>query len=253
MCDRVGVSETYDTIGPGYARYRQPDPRIEAAIGAALGEARRVVNVGAGAGSYEPREREVIAVEPSQVMIAQRRSAAPVIRAVAEALPLATDSVDAALAVLTVHHWQDWRRGIAELRRVARGPVVVLTHDSDAARVRDFWLVRDYFPDLGESMGVGMPDLEALCALLGATAHVLPVPADCVDGFLASYWRRPERYLDPQARAAISTFHMLAPAAVEAGAQRLAADLASGAWRQRHGALLEQDAADYGYRLVVAT
>lgn len=245
--------EGYDTIGRGYATYRRPDPRIAATIRAALGDAKRVVNVGAGSGSYEPEDRFVVAVEPSSVMLAQRPpAAAPAVQGVAEALPLATDAVDGAMAVLTVHHWRDWRAGVAELRRVARGPVVVLTHDTEALLVRGFWLVRDYLPELGEHMGTGMPDLEELCALLDADARVLPVPADCVDGFLTSYWRRPERYLDPRARAAISTFHALRPERVEAAMEQLRADLDSGAWRERNAGLLERRAADFGYRLVVS-
>lgn len=238
---------TYDRIGGGYARRRQADPRIAAAIVAALGDASSVVNVGAGAGSYEPADRVVQAVEPSEVMIAQRApNAAPCVQGGAESLPFEDASFDAAMAVLTIHHWTDWRAGLREMRRVSRGRVVLLTFDVEAS---DFWLTCDYFPALKALDERIMPKLGEMTEALGASeATVVPVPHDCVDGFLGAYWRRPDVYLDPVARASMSSFARID---AEAGLKRLAEDLESGGWRTRYGDLLQRDALDVGYRLLV--
>lgn len=238
---------TYDTIGEGYAGRRRPDPRIEKAVASALGDAGSVINVGAGTGSYEPTDRTVLAVEPSNVMIRQRSSgAAPCLRASAESLPVADGAFDAAMAVLTIHHWSDWRRGLRELRRVARRRIVLLTFDNDAA---DFWLTRDYFPELLALDRKIMPSLDALAAELGAfeSTPVL-VPHDCRDGFLGAYWRRPEIYLDPAARRSMSSF---AKIDADSGLSKLARDLETGVWRERNAAILDLDALDLGYRLLV--
>jgi SAM-dependent methyltransferase len=232
-----------------YSASRRADPRIAAHVRAALGDARSVVNVGAGAGSYEPEDLEVIAVEPSPGMIAQRSS--PAIEGLAEALPLADDCADAAMAVLTVHHWSDLAAGLREMRRVARRRVVVLHFDvAVAAR---FWLVEEYLPEIAEQER-DFPTPADIVALLDAPAEVLPVPVphDCTDGFLGAYWRRPAAYLDPVARAAISSFTALGDGAVP-GLERLRADLESGAWEERHADLLDREALDIGYRLVVAS
>ena len=171
----------YDRIGRGYSSTRQPDPRIARQILDALGDAPTVLNAGAGTGSYEPEAARVVAVEPSGEMIAQRRSAAPVVRAVAEALPFAGDAFDAAMAVLTIHHWPDWRAGVAELRRVAASRVVILTWDPEAGA--GFWLL-DYFPGILALDRDRFPALDALLAGTGGRAEVVPVPHDCQDGFL---------------------------------------------------------------------
>jgi SAM-dependent methyltransferase len=241
----------YDTIGRGYARGRRPDPRIAARLTAALGDAQSVLNVGAGAGSYEPRGRQVIAVEPSTVMLAQRPpGAARAVRARAEALPFPDRSFDAAMAVLTLHHWSDLAGGLAECTRVARRRVVLLTFDPDADA---FWLVRDYFPEFAADDHEVFPPMAAYAEAFGPEARVevapLPVPRDCVDGFLGAYWARPAAYLDAAVRAGISSF---ARPGTEEGLARLRADLAAGAWHERHGHLLAADALDLGYRLVVA-
>lgn len=232
-------------LGEGYARRRQADPRIAAAIVAALGDAATVVNVGAGGGSYEPLDRRVVAVEPSRTMIGQRPAgAARCVRAGAEALPFAAASFEAALAVLTIHHWSDWRAGLREMRRVA-GRVVLLTFDTEAA---EFWLTRDYFPALEELDRRIMPSLAGLAEVLGEPIVTpVPVPHDCVDGFLGAYWRRPEVYLDPLSRRSMSSFAAIDPGD---GLRRLERDLASGAWRARYGHLLGLEALDVGYRLV---
>ena len=242
------VEAVYDELGlgEGYAFRRRADPRIAAVILDALGDARSVVNVGAGAGSYEPADRVVQAVEPSEAMIAQRPAgAAPCVRASAESLPLESGAYDAAMAVLTIHHWSDWRAGLREMRRVARKRAVLLTFDVEAS---DFWLTRDYFPALAELDRAIMPKLGDLADELGAfeAAPVL-VPHDCVDGFLGAYWKRPEVYLDPIARRSMSSFAKIDAAE---GLLRLERDVANGAWRERNAALLELDALDVGYRLL---
>ena len=239
----------YDRIGRGYAAYRRPDPRIAARIAEALGDARTVVNVGAGAGSYEPADRAVVAVEPSGEMIRQRApSAAPAVEAAAEALPFATGSFDAAMAVLTIHHWADARRGLAEMRRVARGHIAILTWDPEHP---GFWLTRDYFPEILPADRMTFPTLREIEAVLGpGEVRPVPVPADCSDGFLGAYWRRPEAYLDPGRRAAISAFARLDD--VDARIGRLRADLADGTWQRHNGGLHGLPQLDIGYRLVVA-
>ncbi len=236
----------YDTIGVNYSDLRKPDPRIEGVIAEALGPARTVLNVGAGTGSYEPADREVTAVEPSAEMIRQRRSpAARVIQGCAEDLPFDDKAFDAAMAVLTVHHWTDKEKGLKEMRRVTRGPVVLLTFDPAHP---GFWLA-DYIPELAALDDAQMPrmtDYEAWLGPVGISA--VPVPHDCIDGFLYAYWRRPASYLDPKIRAAMSSFWALGD--VTEALEKLASDLESGAWKQRYGDLLELDAYDAGYRLV---
>jgi SAM-dependent methyltransferase len=241
------MAAKYDSIGIEYAALRRPDPRIAAQIAAALGPARTVLNVGAGAGSYEPADRTLTALEPSAEMIRQRPAgAAPAVQGHAENLPFADQSFDAAMAVLTVHHWTDQMRGLAEMRRVARGPVVILTYDPE---FRDNWLL-EYLPELAALDDAQMPPLSLYAAALGpVTITPVLIPHDCTDGFLAAYWRRPAAYLDPRIRAAMSSFHAIGD--VSAALGRLAEDIDSGAWDQRHGALRALDSRDCGYRLVV--
>jgi SAM-dependent methyltransferase len=243
------MSHLYDTIGVGYRALRRPDPRIAAAIVEALGPARTVVNVGAGAGSYEPADRRVVAVEPSREMIRQRPGdAAPVVQASATALPFRTGVFDAALAVLTVHHWPDRAQGLAELRRVARARVVILTWEPGAA---PFWLTEDYFPELVAADRGIFPTRAELARHLGPVElRPLPIPHDCVDGFLGAYWRRPRAYLDAAVRGAISTFSKLPD--VKPGLDRLRRDLDDGAWARRHASLMARDTLDLGYRLVIS-
>jgi SAM-dependent methyltransferase len=238
----------YDQIGVGYSDYRRPDARIAARIDAALGPCRSVVNVGAGAGSYEPRNRSVTAVEPSAEMIRQRPpEAARAVQADAVNLPFADRSFDAALAILTIHHWPDKARGLAELRRVARERVVILTWDPEQAQ---FWLTQAYLPQIDEIDRRDFPTLREIEQAIGPIeTEVLAIPADCADGFLGAYWRRPAAYLDPRVRAAISIFSKLEASAAIA---RLEADLADGTWRSRHRELLARSELDVGYRLVVA-
>jgi SAM-dependent methyltransferase len=240
----------YDRLGVSYTATRREDPRIAAAIHAALGDTLTVVNIGAGAGAYEPDDRKLVAIEPSRVMIAQRpRDAAPAIVASAEDLPLADDSVDAAMAVLTDHHWQDRARGLREMRRVARLRAVVFQHEPHVGA--EFWLVRDYLPSFLRVLHG--KKLTELMAPLGDVELVpVPIPHDCADGFLGSFWRRPHAYLDPEVRAGISVFHLLPEDEVAAAVQALGADLESGAWARRNADILERDELDVGFRVVVA-
>jgi SAM-dependent methyltransferase len=246
------MSYAYEKIGVGYATTRAPDPRIEAQINAALGDARSVANIGAGGGSYEPRDRVVYAVEPSPTMIRQRPvGSAPAIRGCAEQLPLRDDSVDAVLATLTIHHWQDRELGFAELRRVARKRIVILTWDADVWET--FWLIREYdsgMRQMDRKRAVSIP--EVVAAFGGCQVLPVPIPHDCTDGFHGAYWRRPTAYLDPAVRAAISTYALMAPEDYMEGIERLAVDLESGAWNARHRELMALDEIDLGYRLVVA-
>ncbi|HTE60542.1 MAG TPA: class I SAM-dependent methyltransferase [Solirubrobacteraceae bacterium] len=254
------MSALYDRIGRSYVATRAEDPRIAAAIHAALGDARTVLNVGAGAGAYEPRDREVTAVEPSAVMRAQRApDAAPCIDARAEALPFADGAFDAAMAVFSDHHWGDRLAGLRELRRVGRRAVVFQWDPDYAER---FWLIRDYFASpSGSSPAFGLTSfgrgLEGSFAevrtAVGATREVpVPIPHDCRDGFLMAYWRRPEAYLDPTVRANISVFALLPADEVDAMVSALRADLDSGAWQRRNADLLERAEYDFGCRLLIA-
>ena len=240
------MAATYDTIGVNYANLRKPDPRIEQIIWRALGDARTVVNVGAGAGSYEPPGRELTAVEPSSEMITQRSaSAATLIQGAAEDLPFDDKSFDAAMAVLTVHHWTDKQAGLRELRRVSRGPAVILTYDP---AFRDFWLL-DYFPELVTLDEGQMPALGEYEAALGPVDITpVPIPHDCTDGFLAAYWRRPAAYLDERIRKAMSSFWAIGD--VSAGLTALKHDLESGVWEERYGGVSGLAERDCGYRLV---
>ena len=242
------MSHLYDRIGVGYAAVRREDPSIAAAVHAALGDARTIVNVGAGSGSYEPRDRDVIAVEPSPVMLAQRPvGAAPAVQASAEALPFADGAFDAAMAILSDHHWPDRVAGLRELRRVARRRAVVLQCDLEAQL--DFWLVRDYLT----TFRVTSMTIAELAGHLGAQRiEPLPIPHDCRDGFLAAYWRRPQAYLDQRVRDGISVFRLLPDADVDDAMARLRADLESGAWARRNADILERESIDLGYRLVIA-
>lgn len=244
----------YDTIGRDYAQRRRPDPRIAVQIHAALGDARVVANVGAGTGSYEPADRTVIPIEPSAVMSAQRPShLARAIHATAEALPLNDDSVDAAMAVLTIQHWSDVRRGLRELVRVSRRRVVIVTVDRDV--YADAWMFRDYVPPaLVERDRDGFPAMSDLREGLGVdiATRPIPVPCDCLDGFMLAYWGRPEGLLDPATRRAHSLFALMDPSEERAIVRALEHDLASGRWEERHGHLRALDELDVGLRIVIA-
>jgi SAM-dependent methyltransferase len=246
------MSQLFDKIGLGYRDYRRPDPRLAAAITRALNRTDTVVNVGAGAGSYEPADRAVVAVEPAMTMIRQRHAgSAPVVQASATDLPFRDAGFAAALAVLTVHHWPDRARGLEELARVARQRVVVVTWDPSSF---GFWLTDDYFPDLIEIDRRIFPTVADFEDVLGRVeVQRLLIPYDCVDGFLGAYWRRPRAYLDAGVRGAISTFAKLHDVGRDLdGLERLRRDLADGTWERRYGDLLSRSEVDLGYRIVIA-
>ncbi|HVT41824.1 MAG TPA: methyltransferase domain-containing protein [Acidimicrobiales bacterium] len=247
------TSPVYDTIGRGYVAHRRPDPRWEAVVAAQI-DARpgqRVVNVGAGAGSYEPSGCTVVAIEPSFVMVAQRPDGAgPVVRASASALPLPSDCADVAMAILTVHHWDDAAAGLAELCRVAPRRIVLGIDFDLHAR---FWLLDEYLPEVAATTKPLGPDADAIAEAIGAAASIpLPVPRDMQDGVLGAYWCRPDAYLDPAVRATCSGLALADPAVITRGVAALERDLASGAWQRRHADFEEVDTVDLGYRLLVA-
>ena len=240
----------YDRLGATYTATRRPDPRLAAQIHAALGDAVSVVNIGAGAGAYEPADRRLVAIEPSTVMIAQRPpDAAPAIVATAEDLPLADSSVDAAMAILSDHHWTDRAQGLREMRRVARRRAVVFQHDPSDAR--DFWLTRDYLPTFRRRMA-GKRLADWMRPLGDVELRRVPIPHDCHDGFMGAFWRRPHAYLDPEVRAGISVFHLLPQDEVAAAVAALRADLDNGAWERRNADILDLEELDLGFRVVVA-
>ncbi|MGH9275275.1 MAG: class I SAM-dependent methyltransferase [Acidimicrobiales bacterium] len=246
------MTATYDRIGSTYAAHRRPDPRVSAAIAGALGDAERVLDVGAGTGSYELGGRHYVAVEPSRVMLDQRApDAAPAVQGVAERLPFSDGAFDAAMAILTVHHWPDAAAGLDEVRRVTTGPIVALTWDAEQF-ASTYWLVRDYLPEVA-LQELPLVTLTRLRGLLGpCRVEPVLVPHDCTDGFFAAYWRRPERYLEPGVRAAISGLALLDPPVVDRMVAALRDDLVSGRWHEQHADLLELDTYDAGYRLVIA-
>jgi SAM-dependent methyltransferase len=242
----------YDTIGQGYTTHRRPDPRWAALIDSALGDAHTVLNVGAGTGSYEPEApRRVLAVEPSIVMVSQRRAdAAPVVRGSGTAIPARDHAVDAALAVLTLHHWGDWRTGLLELARVAPRRVIVTI---DFGVHADFWLLSDYLPEVAAWERSLHPSPTDIADVLGVTDSItLPLPRDFADGVLGAFWHRPEAYLDPVVRANTSPLALADPAHIGGGMARLRREIADGTWQRRHGHLLEHDEWDLGYRLIIS-
>ena len=241
----------YDAIGGAYTATRRTEPRIAAQVWNALGDARTVLNVGAGIGSYEPPGREVTAVEPSAVMRAQRpAAAAPCVAAAAESLPFEDQSFDAAMAFSTVHHWQDPIAGLREMRRVARRVVVFTFDASDAEWRRRFWLIRDYLPEVA-GLVAGW-SLAELADAIGARTEPVLIPWDCADGFFEAYWRRPEAYLDDHVRRAVSMWTRVGPEAEQRAVRSLRDDLASGRWAERNRELADLDAAELGLRLLVA-
>jgi SAM-dependent methyltransferase len=237
----------YDTIGIRYSTYRRPDPRIARAVHAELRRAATIVNLGAGVGSYEPGHRDLIAVEPSRLMISQRpRSAPPVVQARAELVPFRDGAFDVAMAILSIHHWSDTERGLLEARRVAKHQVVLLTW---IGFCQHFWLL-DYLPQIREIDEPLFPSIEDLAQILGPVRVIpVPIPHDCTDGFLCAYWRRPYAYLDDGVRSAISTFSRVRD--FEDGLRSLEKDLQSGEWEQRYDHLFHSESMDYGYRVVV--
>ena len=249
----MSTGQRYDRIGHGYSELRREDPRLAARIRVALGGAKSVINVGAGAGSYEPTAPLVVAVEPSQVMVSQRAaSRAVVIRALAQALPLRDGSVDASMSVLSMHHWAPYAEaGVREMRRVARRRVVILTIDAEVSG--EMWLMADYLHEVAALDRRIFPPIEEIRGWLGNQAEVVavPVPADTSDWTLMSFWAHPERVLDADARAVTSGFARMTPQVVQRVVQAVADDLQSGVWDARHGELRQSKELDVGLRLLV--
>jgi SAM-dependent methyltransferase len=230
----------YGRIGTSYADYRRPEARIAAVIEQALAGAKTVINVGAGTGSYESQTFEITAVEPSATMRAQRPPhLSPAIDAVAESLPFPDQSFDAAMTTYSVHQWSDLKAGLREMRRVSRGPVLVV--GGDPTRVCDYWL-HDYAPRMLEIEARRYPSIDEVAETLGGTVEVTPVPIpfDCTDGFIEAYYGRPERLLDPEARKACSAWSFVDEQLAAEYVESLREALESGAWDARYGHLREQ-------------
>ncbi|MEA2462084.1 MAG: hypothetical protein QOH90_2261 [Actinomycetota bacterium] len=246
--------QLYDTIGATYTATRRTEPRIAAQVWAALGDARTVLNVGAGTGSYEPSGRHVIAVEPSEVMRAQRPAhAAPCVAATAENLPFDDQSFDAAMAFATIHHWRDPLAGLREMRRVAHRVVVFTCDTSEETWRHRFWLTRDYLREVATLKACrALAALPELAGAIGARVEPVLIPWDCADGFFEAYWRRPEAYLDESVRRGISVWTSVGPDAEQRAVRRLRDDLASGRWVERNRDLLDLEAAELGLRLLIA-
>ncbi len=242
--------KVYDSIGEGYCNYRTPDPRIAKTIRDAMQGCQSICNVGAGSGSYEPEGLQVTAVEPSQKMIDQRTSDARVVCAKAESLPFEDNSFDATMAVLTVHHWLDPVAGLKEMQRVSARQVIFAF---DVDWLDSLWMVRDYLPEIIDFDKERSVSIDLVAKTLNAhTIMPVPIPYDCIDGFQAAYWRRPEYYLNPKVRQAISTFAQLDRQIVERAMNQLEADLQSGAWHKQNAESLNLEEMDFGYRLIVA-
>ena len=239
----------YDIIGTQYAGQRTPDPRIATALNRVLGDSSSVINVGAGTGSYEPTDRFVVAIEPSMTMIRQRPAgSAPAVQGRAERLPLRANCASAAMAVLTVHHWSDRPQGLQELGRIARDRIAILTWDPAGPA---FWLTEEYFPALLARDRLRFPGVEEISLALGnVSVHTVPIPRDCVDGFLGAYWCRPQAYLDASIRSGMSGFAAIP--GLDEGLVRLRRDIQTGEWERRFGHLLHHVCLDVGYRLLVA-
>jgi ubiquinone/menaquinone biosynthesis C-methylase UbiE len=249
----MSSAQLYDTIGATYTVTRRTEPRIAARIWAALGDARTVLNVGAGTGSYEPSDRDVTAVEPSALMRAQRPAgAAPCVAAIAESLPFEDQSFDAAMAFATIHHWQDPIAGLREMQRVARRVVVFTCDTSEQSWRRRFWLTRDYLPEVAALRACRvLESVTELARAIGARMEPVLIPWDCTDGFFEAYWRRPEAYLDEHVRRGISVWASVGPDAEQRAVRSLRDDLVSGRWAERNRDLVALDAAELGLRLLV--
>lgn len=241
----------YGKAGQRYAEFRQPEPEIAAQILRALGDAKRVLNVGAGAGSYEPTDREVVAVEPSATMRAQRPAhLSEAIDAVAEDLPFTDNEFDAAMGTFTVHQWSDLERGVSEMKRVTHGPIVIMAADPE--RLHDFWIA-DYIPEALDRELTRFPKIQRLVELLGEGTRVetIPVPLHCRDGFTEAYYGRPERFLEPEVTGAMSSWTLIDPEIVVCFRDRLAQDLADGTWDRKYGHLRNQPTYEGSMRLII--
>ncbi len=241
------MSVDYDNLAEPYRTYRKPDPRIDARIRFHIQGARRVLNVGAGMGAYEPEDCKVVALEPSHEMIAKRKNSnATLVQGFAEDLPFGDNDFDLSMGILTIHHWADIALGLQEMLRVSKDKILLFTWIGYGS---DFWL-QDYIPEITGVDEKLSPSLEELVHMLrNISVETIEIPYDCTDGFMCAYWRRPEAYLDPRARKAISTFSRIPD--IQERLNRLQDDIASGAWREKHSCLLDKESLDLGYRLIV--
>lgn len=254
MNERIFPNYDYDEHGKGYSGYRQTDPRIAAYVSQALNSAETVLNVGAGAGSYEPADRYVAAVEPSEVMRRQREKSnkAPAVIGSAESLPFDDNAFDAVMAMVTIHHWGDMEKGLCELRRVARDRVVVLTFDPHA--LDSFWNVH-YFPAVVEAERHRYPTLDFITHCLGKknVIQAIPVPFDCTDGFQEAFYGRPEAFLNKDIRSAQSAWGFISDELEEHYVKNFAAELKSGAWDEKYGELRKTKTFTGALRLITAS
>jgi SAM-dependent methyltransferase len=241
----------YDTPENQYAGHRRTDPRIAAYVHEALGDAQTIVNVGAGAGSYEPLDRYVFALEPSAAMRAQRPAGRPAIRGIAESIPVDDASVDAAMAMVTIHHWTNMAQGISEMKRVSRKRVVIMTFDPD--RLDDFWNAH-YFKEVIEVERSRYPTIDTITHLLGGQCRVqpVPIPLDCVDGFQEAFYGRPEAFLDKNVRAAQSAWGYIPAEQQDILVKRLSDDLASGQWDKLYGHFRTEPTFTCALRLIIS-
>ncbi|MCA6362260.1 MAG: methyltransferase domain-containing protein [Bacteroidetes bacterium] len=243
----------YNAHGQHYSQIRRADKHIAAHIHHALGNAHTVLNVGAGAGSYEPEDKYVVAVEPSARMRMQRLEAGknPAVNGVAGALPFDDNAFDAVMAMVTVHHWPDIEQGLRELHRVAKNKVVIMTFDPDA--LHEFWNVH-YFPELIEVEKTRYPKIERITAALGDNCEVIKIPVTlhCTDGFQEAFFGRPEMFLLPEVRKSQSAWGFLKPGEEELLVKRLETELMSGEWDKKYGHLRTQPEYTAALRLIVA-
>jgi SAM-dependent methyltransferase len=243
------MNTIYDDIGINYSVTRCTDPKIAKQLYSELQGAARIVNIGAGTGSYEPENVELVAVEPSSKMISQRKIGShSVEKAFAEKLPFENNSFTHAMTVLSMHHWENRELAFSEINRVVTEKFVAITWDSNSA---PFWLTRDYFPEIYEMDKCIFPDLDELNEHFDEVKmSPLQIPSDCKDGFLAAFWKRPEAYLSSKVRQSISSFSKLKN--LSEGLQKLEDDLASGVWAKKNHAILNSSSLDVGYRVISA-
>lgn len=240
----------YDKIGKGYSIGRREDPRIASDIFQFLIDADSILNIGAGAGSYEPSGKYLVAIEPSQKMISQRPiNAAPVMQAFAESLPCSDKAFTHSMTVLSMHHWADRETAFKEIKRVTKKRFIAVTWNPDS---QPFWLTEDYFPEIHTIDASIFPSLAEMKKQFSTVDfYPLNIPTDCIDGFTAAYWARPHAYLDPLVRSSMSTFSRIS--GVESGLQKLAEDLGSGLWAKKYGYLTSREELDVGYGIAVCS
>jgi len=247
----MGEAFDYDGSKVDYVSYRQTDPVIEAQIHRALGDAQTILNVGGGAGSYEPVDRYVVAIEPSVEMRRKRSTTRPAVIGSAEQLPFDDKSFDASMAIFTIHHWKDLRRGLEEMRRVTRGPVVIVS--CDPLRLYDFWMV-EYGKEVLDIEARRYPAIDTVKGCFGEDTMVtsVSIPRDCRDGFQEAYYARPERLLDDHVRAAQSAWGFLSKDVEQDIVHRLRTALRDGSWDRQFGHFRTAPTFEGSLRLIIS-